>query len=252
MPPRTLMASPVCSLAPWAAASLLLAACLPVGGPDVNDHDDDAGDSPSVASSSGLAAPGSAAPTPADAGEGGLDAAAGSDGADTGGTPGTEEDPAARGAWLAGALGDCTVNFLWLKDATGDLNAGPDLGAGYPRLRAVDGDRLTFETETVGMYSGGGLRGELVLQVLAVDPASGEAVVEGSLTGGALTLRLGPQVLGPVPLVLEDAVAQSPSAPAFVDFPDGSVHPANWGLVFAPWSSAGNPVCVARARAMGF
>lgn len=165
---------------------------------------------------------------------------------------GAVTDAAARGAWLADALSACTLNFLWLKDATGDLNAGPDLGAGYPQLVAVDGDRLTFATETIGMYSGGGLRGELVLQVTALDLSTGEAVIEGALTGGALTLRLGPQTLGPTPLILEDATVQSPSAPAFVDFPDGRVHPASWGLVFSPWSSAGNPVCVARAMAMGF
>jgi len=161
-------------------------------------------------------------------------------------------DPADRGAWLAAALDACVVNFLWLKDSTGDLNAGPDLGAGYPTLLEIDGDRLIFATETIGMYSGGGLRGALVLQVTALDPEAETAVVEGSLSGGTLELRLDPHTLGPSPQVLEDGVAQSPSTPGTVRFADGRVDPILWGLVFSPWSSAGNPTCVRRAVRMGY
>ena len=58
--------------------------------------------------------------------------------------------------------------------------------------------------------------------------------------------------LGPEPLILEDGVAQSPTSPAAVLFPDGREHPAAWGLVFSPWSSAGEPACARRARSLGF
>ena len=226
-----------------------LAACAPDGGLDLDKPEaDDLG--PGALADAPDRAPGDGDPA-----DDGADDPADRPGGGGGSGDDDDEDPLlglTGGDWLATALETCTVNFLWLKDEDGDLNAGPDLGAGYPALIAVEDDRLVFASETLAAYSGGWIGGQLVLRVLSVDPATGVGRVDGAVTGGDLEVRLEAHEVGPDPLILEDGVAQSPSDPAAVIFADGREHPAAWGLVFSPWSSAGEPACVRRARALGF
>ncbi len=146
---------------------------------------------------------------------------------------------------LRGAIEGCTFNHLWLKDATGDLNSGPMLTPEWPAVVSAVGNELILAEETLAMFSGGGIRGKIVLRLESIDSQTGDWTVAaridnaawgGFYGSGVADVSLGAVRINPQsPVVVEDATIQDPVAPAELTFvsADGSSvsYTAKWGLV---------------------
>jgi hypothetical protein len=161
------------------------------------------------------------------------------------------------GKALNALISGCRINSLIFDFLDGSGSTGPDL-ATYPP-RAVFGDSVVFEKNTVGAVGGRPyLFGTLTLTLLGEDRETGEWVVTGSIVGPQSTVTMEPLRIDPAAATDlyesiveadndgEDVWERLTTAPAaFTGTVNGEpfAYKLRWHLGFNSLNHAGCPDC---------